>query len=182
MDVQALGMNLRDLEFPDLRAYSESRICAALGVPPVLVGAKVGLDRSTFTNYAEARRQLWEDAIFSLQRRFRDPVTTQLLPEFTGPGRPRVHVRWDNSEVLALQEAESAKWDRATNALARGGITVNDFRRTVGLDPVQGGDVFMIPAGVTMRNESGDAEPAATDVSQGDIPAVPAASLNGQGP
>jgi hypothetical protein len=35
---------------------------------------------------------------------------------------------------------------------------------------------------VTMRNESGDAEPAAVDVSQGDIPAVPAASLNGQGP
>lgn len=148
MDVQPLGMNLRDLEFPDLRAYSESRICAALDVPPILVGAKVGLDRSTFTNYAEARKQLWEEAIFSLQRRFREPVESQLLPEFTGVGRSRVHLRWDNSDVLALQEAESAKWERATNALARGGITVNDFRRTVGLDPVGGGDVFLMPAGV----------------------------------
>jgi HK97 family phage portal protein len=190
MTVQPLGMNLRDLEFPDLRAYSESRICAALGVPPVLVGAKVGLDRSTFTNYQQARVEFWEDAMFSLQRRFRDPVTAQLLPEFTGPGRARVHLRWDNSEVPALQEAESARWDRATNALARGGITVNDFRRTVGLDPVTGGDVFMIPAGVTMRNENGDAEPAAVDVSQGDItaPAAPAAvpavpaGMNGHGP
>src|SRR6266516_3720539 len=148
MDVQPLGMNLRDLEFPDLRAYSESRICAVFQVPPILVGAKVGLDRSTFTNYQEARKQLWEEAIFSLQRRFRDPVETRLLPEFAGVGRARVTSRWDNSQVLALQEAESAKWERATNALARGGITINDFRRTTGLDPVDGGDVFLMPAGV----------------------------------
>jgi HK97 family phage portal protein len=147
MDVQPLGMNLRDLEFPDLRAYSESRICAALQVPPILVGAKVGLDRSTFTNYQEARKQLWEEAIFSLQRRFRDPVATRLLPEFAGTGRARVAVRWDNSQVLALQEAESAKWERAVNALAHGGITVNDFRRVVGLDTDAAGDVFLLPRG-----------------------------------
>jgi HK97 family phage portal protein len=147
MDVQPLGMNLRDLEFPDLRAYSESRICAAMQVPPILVGAKVGLDRSTFTNYQEARKQLWEEAIFSLQRRFRDPVETRLLPEFTGAGRARVSIRWDNSQVLALQEAESAKWERAVNALSHGGITVNDFRRVVGLDTDPAGDVFLLPRG-----------------------------------
>jgi Phage portal protein len=164
-------MNLRDLEFPDLRAYSESRICAALDVPPILVGAKVGLDRSTFTNYGEARKQLWEEAIFSLQRRFRDPVESQLLPEFTGVGRARVHTRWDNSDVLALQEAESAKWERATNALARGGIMINDFRRTVGLDPVPGGDVFLMPAGVV---------PSPAD--QIAAPPQPAAAPSGQQP
>ncbi len=148
MKVTPLGMTLHDLEFPDLRAYSESRICAVFQVPPILVGAKVGLDRSTFTNYGEARKQLWEEAIFSLQRRFGDPIRARLLPEFAGVGRQRVTTRWDNSEVLALREAESAKWERATNALARGGITINDFRRVVGLDPVSGGDVFLMPAGV----------------------------------
>src|SRR5258708_12531177 len=96
MDVQSLGMSLRDLEFPDLRAFSESRICAALQVPPILVGAKVGLDRSTFTNYAEARKQLWEEGIFSLQRRFPDPVETRRRPGFSGAGPtpgnpPRAH-------------------------------------------------------------------------------------------
>jgi HK97 family phage portal protein len=166
MDVQALGMNLRDLEFPDLRAYSESRICAAFQVPPILVGAKVGLDRSTFTNYREARAQLWEEAIFSLQRRFRDPVVSRLLPEFAGVGRARVHLRWDNSEVLALREAESAKWERATNALARGGITINDFRRTVGLDPLPGGEVFLMPAGVVPQ-------PAGQIAAVPDVPPAP---------
>lgn len=175
MDVQPLGLSLRDLEFPDLRAYSESRICATFQVPPILVGAKVGLDRSTFTNYAEARKQLWEEAIFSLQRRFRDPVAARLLPEFSGVGRARVHLRWDNSEVLALQEAESSKWERATNALARGGIMINDFRRTVGLDPVPGGDVFLMPAGVTQQPAGTAAAPAQPPVS-GQPPQMQAAS------
>src|SRR5258708_21855840 len=113
--------------------------------PASLVGAKVGLDRSTFTNYQEARKQLWEEAIFSLQRRFRDPVETRLLPEFSGTGRVRVTSRWDNSQVLALQEAETARWARASEALHAGGITVNDFRKIVGLDPDPPGVLFIPP-------------------------------------
>jgi HK97 family phage portal protein len=178
MDVKPLGMNLRDLEFPDLRAISESRICAALDVPPILVGAKVGLDRSTFTNYREARAQLWEEAIFSLQRRFRDPVQTRLVPEFSGVGRQRVFTRWDNSDVIALQEAESARWERATNALARGGITINDFRRTVELDPVPGGDCFLMPAGVVPQpaDQIGSSTPESQSLEPADQPALQAAS------
>jgi HK97 family phage portal protein len=148
MDVKPLGLNLRDLEFPDLRSISETRICMTFKVPPILVGAKVGLDRSTFSNYREARVSLWEESIMPLQRRFGDAIQTRLLPEFTGVGRSRVQMRWDNSDVLALREGEKDKWERATNALARGGVSINDFRRTVGLEPVGGGDVFLIPAGV----------------------------------
>jgi HK97 family phage portal protein len=174
MDVQPLGMTLKDLEFPDLRAITESRICAALQVPPILVGAKVGLDRSTFTNYQEARKQLWEEAIFSLQRRFLDPVATQLLPEFSGVGRSRVVVRWDNSQVLALQEAETAKWERAVNALSHGGITVNDFRKIVGLDVDPAGNVFLLPRGVVPLPQG--AVPVAGDV----IGAAPPGEQPGQ--
>jgi hypothetical protein len=90
---------------------------------------------------------LWEEAIFSLQRRFRDPVETRLLPEFSGTGRARVTTRWDNSQVLALQEAETAKWARASEALHMGGITINDFRRVVGLEEDPAGDVFLLPRG-----------------------------------
>lgn len=166
MDAKPMGLNLRDLEFPDLRTISESRICMALGVPPILVGAKVGLDRSTFTNYAEARVSFWEETIMPLQRRFGDPVRTRLLPEFTGVGRRAVQARWDNSEVLALRESEQARWDRATQALRAGGTSVNDFRRTVGLPPVDGGDVFLVPAGVTAAPIS-EAANAAADAGQG---------------
>lgn len=151
MDVKPMGLNLDELEFPDLRTISESRICMAFGVPPILIGAKVGLDRSTFSNYGDARRSFWEETIMPLQRRIGDVLVARLLPEvlgaqFTVPRR--VTVRWDRSDVLALRDSEQAIWERANAALRAGAITVNDFRRIVRLPAVESGDVFLRPAGV----------------------------------
>ena len=148
MKVQALGLDLRELEFPDLRTISETRICAAFGVPPILIGAKAGLDRSTFANYAEARTSFWEETLMPLQRRIALTVAKKLLPMMSGPKPRKVAVRFDNSNVRALRESEGKRWELGTNALRAGGITVNDYRRYIGLAPVTGGDVFLMPAGV----------------------------------
>ena len=157
MDVKPLGLNLRELEFPDLRTISESRVCMAMGrTPPILVGAKVGLDRSTFANYHEAVQSWWNGPLWSLQRRFQNAFSGKLLPYFVGAGRRSVMLDWDNSTVPSLREAESARWERATNALSRGGITRNDFRQVVGLPPVPGGDVFLTPAGVVPEEAGAD--------------------------
>jgi HK97 family phage portal protein len=170
MDVQVLGLNLDELQFGDMSGITEARICAAMGVQPILVGAKVGLDRSTFANFKEAKAAFWETTLMDLQRLWFGGISTQVLPFFLGVGRQRVALRWDNSDVLALQEAETDKWERATNALSRGGITQNDFRRVVGLDPVPGGDVFLIGAGVTPTPAFPDQQPAAAPANgdQGD--------------
>jgi phage portal protein BeeE len=48
----------------------EARICAALNVPPIVAGFKVGLDRSTYSNYEEARRSFYSETI--------DPLLTRL--------------------------------------------------------------------------------------------------------
>lgn len=161
MEVETLGLNLKDLEFPDLRSISESRICMSFGVPPVLVGAKVGLDRSTFTNYREARTSLWEETLMPAQRRIRDTIAKSLLPLVApaAQGRPRAELRFDHSEVLALRESEHDRWQRATEAFRAGGLTINDYRREIGRAPVDGGDVFLIPSGViATRDVAGETE------------------------
>lgn len=172
MDVKVLGLDLDKLQFGDLTSMSEARVCMGLGVQPILVGAKVGLDRSTFANFREAERSFWSDTAMDLQRMFNAVYRTQLLPFFQGVGRERVQTRWDNSDVLALQEAESEKWERATNALARGAITRNMFLRTVGLDPVPGGDVFLTPAGVVPTPATEEAGAPATEPAEGAEPAA----------
>lgn len=150
MDVKQIGLNLKDLEFPDLRGVSESRICMAFETPPMLVGAKVGLEHSTYSNMTEARKSFWEQKIMPRQRRMRDTIAAQLLPlvDPGGRGRRKVSLRWDNSEVVALRESEESRWTRATEGLRAGGMTVNDWRREVGLPDVTGGDVFLVPSGV----------------------------------
>lgn len=149
MKVHTLGLNLGELEFPDLRTISESRICAAFGVPPILVGAKVGLDRSTFANYAEARRSFWEETLMPLQKRFTQRIVKELMPRVEGVRPRRSVVRFDNSDVLALKESEKDRWDSALLAVRAGAITINQFCRRVGLPTTSDGDVYLIPAGVT---------------------------------
>lgn len=181
MKVQTVGLTLTQLEFPDLRTIAESRICMALHVPPILVGAKVGLDRSTFANYGEARVSFWEETIMPDQDHYLAAFRQRLLgPPVTGVGRSRAFLRWDNSGVMALRESEGAKWERATNALRAGGITINDFRRAVGLPPVEGGDVFLTPAGV-FPTELGQPpaagqQPPAGPTGNGKVPADQAAA------
>lgn len=174
MKPHALGLSLTDLEFPDLRTISESRICMAFQVPPILVGAKVGLDRSTFANYAEARRSFWEETLMPLQKRIAQTVVRTLLPMVErGQQRPRrIVVRFDNSEVLALRESEGKRWELATQALRAGAITRRRFALQVGLpDPGEDADVYLQPAGVAQVDAGGhviapapnDAPPATVD-------------------
>jgi HK97 family phage portal protein len=186
MDVKTVGFNLRDLEFPDLRTISESRICAAFQVPPIVVGAAVGLNRSTFANYAEARRSFYEEFVTSENKLIREAFTRHLLPRFRAAGRSGVILRHDYSEVLALQETEEKRWTRATEGLRAGGLTLNDYRREVGLDEVPGGDVFLMPSGVIVtRDEDGRLQhvgddPAVADPEQSGAKTLPLAEESKQ--
>ena len=138
---QRAGLTFRELGFDMLDARSEARICAVLNVPPILVGAKVGLDRSTFSNFAEARAAFWQDGQIPRLRRIADEFTTDLASEF-GTG---IEVGWDLSEVPALQEDVVLVWQRAGQAYRWGGITKNEYREFLGLEAVAGGDEFHVP-------------------------------------
>jgi HK97 family phage portal protein len=153
MDVKPLGFNLRELEFPDLRTISESRICSAFEVPAIVAGAAVGLDRSTFANYAEARRAFYEEFATTEAKRIRAAFERALLPRFATSGRQNVILRHDWSEVEALRESEEKRWARATEGFKAGGLTLNDYRREVGLQIVPGGDVFLLPSGVVVTRD-----------------------------
>ena len=75
-DATAVGSNLREIDFAGVREGGEVRIAAAAGVPPVIVGLAKGLDSSTYSNYAQARRRLadgtahplWQNLAGTLQR------------------------------------------------------------------------------------------------------------------
>lgn len=57
-DAQVVGSNLRDIDFKNVRGGGETRIAAAAGVPPVIVGLSEGLEAATYSNYGQARRRL----------------------------------------------------------------------------------------------------------------------------
>jgi HK97 family phage portal protein len=140
MDIKTIGMTMTDLAFPDLRSISETRICTVFQVPPILIGAKTGIERSTFANYEEARKSFWQETISPLLMRLSNVANVALLPEFDTSGNQAI---FDTSEVTALQSIYNERWERADKAVKNGWITVNEARTEAGFPPVSSGDVFI---------------------------------------
>lgn len=56
-DVTVAGADLRQLDFRATQGAGETRLCAAGGVPPIIVGLSEGLASATYSNYGMARRK-----------------------------------------------------------------------------------------------------------------------------
>lgn len=126
--VERLSLNLQELAFEALHKIPETRIAAALRVPPIIAGLNSGLDRSTFANYGEARTSFRQETCATLWRLVESEIEQSLAPEFDG----RVP-RFDRSTVAALQEDENKKWTRVIAARKAGLLTSDEGRSFLGL-------------------------------------------------
>lgn len=55
-DVRVIGADMRQLDFRATQGAGETRVAAAGGVPPIIVGLSEGLAAATYSNYGQARR------------------------------------------------------------------------------------------------------------------------------
>jgi len=140
-DIKTISLNMKELTFPDLRDVSEARICTIFGVPPILIGLNVGLKRSTFSNYQEARTAFYQDTIRPAQVRWDEELTEGLVSDFGGG----IFVRHDISNVSALSAIRESRSKQVLEALKSGIMTRNEARIEWGLPLAPGGDVFLMP-------------------------------------
>jgi len=85
-DAVPIGVNLKDLDFSKTQGHGETRIAAAAGVPPIIVGLSEGLEAATYSNYGQACRRftdgtlrpLWRNAAASLQNIIETPAGAEL--------------------------------------------------------------------------------------------------------
>lgn len=74
-DVSVVGSDLKQMDFKVTQGAGETRIAAAAGVPPIIVGLSEGLEAATYSNYGQARRRfadltmrpLWRNVAGSLE-------------------------------------------------------------------------------------------------------------------
>ncbi len=144
-DIKRIGFDFDELAYPTLRALTETKICTAFRVPPILVGIEAGLKASTYSNYGQARRSFYEDVISSLWNRLDGAFTRGLVYEFDTTGSTVID--FDTGDVPALKDDEKELWLRATEALRAGGISTHAFQRLVRLD-THGPDVIYQPFSV----------------------------------
>jgi len=136
---QKTGSTFQEMGFETLDERNESRICMVFNIPPIIISANVGLKRSTYSNYAEARKAWWQETLTPKYQHYDDAMNTQLTPDFGD----NIILKWDFSSVVAYQEEATALWTRYLEGLRTGGITVNEFRTGVKLPRLSNGDVLI---------------------------------------
>jgi len=125
---------MKELDWEGASAQSETRICAAYGVPPMLLNLRAGHDASTFANFKESKRACYEGTVSKYWTLFGHFLTKVLITD-EGMLSDR-EIYFNTDEVAALHEDQDAKSDRAIKEFTAGIRTLGESREVIGLDPV----------------------------------------------
>lgn len=137
-DVQVVGANLKDVAFKEVVGAGETRIAAAAGTPPVIVGLSEGLQGSALNagNYAASRRRLADATMRPLWRNMAASLSSIIrIP-------PRAELWIDDRDIpfLADDQKEAAE-TQATNAQAIGVLTDKGYDPGSVVDAITAGDL-----------------------------------------
>jgi HK97 family phage portal protein len=147
VEYQEIGSKLRTMDLEGVFGQTECRICMTYGVPPILVGAWIGLLRSSYANYASARKSFYQETLMPKWKSLQDALTVGLAKEFGD----YIELRYDLSEIDALQEERQVARDYAIAGWESGLLTKNEGRQIVGEAPDANGNVFKIKANEIMQ-------------------------------
>jgi phage portal protein BeeE len=100
-DATVVGANLAEVEFSATQGHGETRIAAAAGVPPVIVGLSEGLQAATYSNYAQARRRLADGTMHPLWQN-----VAGTFEQMMGVPPAGVRLWYDTRDVPFLREDE----------------------------------------------------------------------------
>ena len=100
-DATVVGSNMEQLDFRQVQGAGETRIAAAAGVPPVIVGLSEGLQAATYSNYAQARRRFADGTLHPLWQSAAGALGT-IMPN---PGRD-ARLWYDADDIPFLREDE----------------------------------------------------------------------------
>lgn len=130
IQVDSLGMSPNELALTALIEQSIARILAALGLSAMAVGLPDS--QRTYSNYGEALKAAWENAVTPLMATIGDALDAQLLPEYKP--LPTDHVEFDLRDVQALQESATDVHTRARQNYVAGIWKRSEARAETGLD------------------------------------------------
>lgn len=141
---QSTGLSFEQMGLEILDTRAEVRICMTLKVPPTLINSKIGLERAIESNVKEIQRNWWDNDLIPIYKQFADSIRDNLLTLEYPEG---VKLKWDYSEVPALQEDRDKTRELFLRALSAGGVTRNQFNVAWDL-PELGprGEVFIMSA------------------------------------
>jgi HK97 family phage portal protein len=166
-DATVVGANLRQMDFKITQGAGETRIAAAAGVPPIIVGLSEGLEAATYSNYGQARRAFadlwarptWQNIASSLERIVPPPSGSELwyddrdIAFLAEDQKDRADIESTKAETVSKLIVAGYQPDAVVAAVNAGDITLLTGKHT-GLYSVQ-----LQPPGTTTPEPTAPAEP-----------------------
>lgn len=156
--------------FSDL---DETRVCMVFGVPPVVIGAWVGLKNSPWSNIGEAKRWMYQNTVKGLWDQFSVALTRRIVP---GRSQGKIRIAFDLSEISELREDMEAVQKRAVEGFNASILLRSEAREMLGLDALDGDDVYKVSLAdsfVVPGEEPEDPEPLTEEENLTDNPQDP---------
>lgn len=177
-DAKVIGANLKDVDFKSVQGAGETRIAAAAGVPPIIVGLSEGLESATYSNYSQARRRFADATLRPLWRNFAASAETIIRV-------PRAAELWyDDRDIPFLAEDQADAADvLSKKSAAIKLLTDAGYDASTVIEAVEAGDLSRLAHtglfSVQLR-PPGENEPApAVEGGPPMPPQLPAAPSNG---
>lgn len=99
-DATVVGRDLKAIDFRAVQGAGETRVAAAAGTPPVIVGLSEGLAAATYSNYSQARRRFADGTMRPLWKCAAGALSVLLsIP-------PGSRLYYDTEDVSFLREDE----------------------------------------------------------------------------
>jgi hypothetical protein len=134
-DVKVIGADFQQMDFKSIQGHTETRIAAAAGVPPVIVGLSEGLASATYSNYGLARRRFADGTMHPMWQNVAG-CFANIVPRPPGSGTD-VRLWYDSRDVPLLREdqkdAAEIQGRQATtmNSLILSGFTPDSAKTAV---------------------------------------------------
>jgi HK97 family phage portal protein len=136
-DYKQTQMSFSEMQFPEVDARSEARICMCFdNISPIIVGAKVGLNRSTYSNYEQAHKAWYREWVLPRWKAIAGTLTNQIVPMFIANRTHQYAMKFDLAEIQALQEDRNDVVKRAVEAAKAGIWDRNEARMETGKAPI----------------------------------------------
>lgn len=126
-DVKVIGADFQQMDFKSIQGHGETRIAAAGGVPPIIVGLSEGLASATYSNYSQARRRfadgtmhpLWQNVSGCFANIVPRPPNSNSSVRLWYDSRDVPFLREDRQDAAQIQSTQAG----AINQLITAGFT-----------------------------------------------------------
>ena len=100
IEIHELGFSPEKLRLEKLPARGEARICASIGLSPMVVGLPD--PNKTYSNYKEATTAAWRQCLIPIGDLMAETFQWELLPEFDDPDKAQVQPAIDNPHLVKV--------------------------------------------------------------------------------